>query len=88
MNDFELTEEIIYCLTNIIQRKHKSQLEIHYNKKKRVPRVIGDQYRFRVCFRTMVEFGMRYSSSPGAITVKSHVKEVKAVVADKKHFVI
>ena len=66
MNDYKvdnyaLNEEIDYCIDGLTANKWEKEIAVYLTKGKMPTKVIGDLTRFRICMRTLLEFGIRYS---------------------------
>lgn len=67
MKDFKtenyvLSEEIDYCLDGLTAGKREKVIEVFLTKGQLPKQVLGDLRKFRICMRTLLEFGIKYTS--------------------------
>jgi hypothetical protein len=90
MDDYEienyvLSEEIDYCLDGLTASKWDKEIEVFLTKGHLPKQVLGDLRKFRICMRTLLEFGIKYSSDH-QMYVKCEFKEFTP--EPERHFVI
>jgi len=56
-----LSEEIDFCLDGLTASKWEKEIEVYLTKGELPRKVLGDLTRFRICMRTLLEFGIKYS---------------------------
>jgi len=59
--NYVLSEEIDFCLDGLTASKWEKYIEVFLTKGQLPNKVFGDLTRFRMCLRTMLEFGIKYS---------------------------
>ena len=61
VDNYALNEEIDYCIDGLTANKWEKEIAVYLTKGKMPTKVVGDLTRFRICMRTLLEFGIRYS---------------------------
>lgn len=61
IENYLLTDEIEYCLDGLTASKWDKEIEVFLSKGELPRKVIGDLEKFRICLKTMLEFGIKYS---------------------------
>ena len=69
-----LSDEIDYCLDVLTASKWDKEIEVYLSRGQLPNQVMGDLEKFRICFRTMLEFGIKYSNDD-TMQVKCEFKE-------------
>ena len=67
--------------------KWENEIQIFLTKGLLPQHVLGDLTRFRICLRTLLEFGIKYSID-NTMQVKCEIKEFKEFLPQRRHFVI
>lgn len=83
IENYVLSEEIDYCIDGLTASKLQKEVEIYLTKGELPRKVYGDLTRFRICMRSMLDFGIQYSKD-NQMQVKSEFK----AYTPNKHFVI
>ena len=68
-----LSDEIDFCIEGLTASKWEKEIEIYLTKGEMPRKVLGDLTRFRICIRTMLDFGMKFSID-NQMSVKSEFK--------------
>lgn len=85
IENYVLSEEIDYCLDGLTASKWEKEIEVFLTKGHLPKQVLGDLRKFRICMRTLLEFGIKYSSDH-QMYVKCEFKEFTP--EPERHFVI
>ena len=81
---YVLSEEIDFCLDGLTASKWEKEIEVFLTKGELPRKVNGDLNKFRICMRTLLEFGIKYT-----VNNKMDVKcEFQSFTIPEKHFVI
>lgn len=62
IENYVLSEEIDFCLDGLTASKWEKEIEVFLTKGTLPKQVLGDLKKFRICMRTLLEFGIKYSS--------------------------
>lgn len=71
--NYVLNDEIDFCIEGLTASKWEKEIEIYLTKGEMPRKVLGDLMRFRICIRTMLDFGMKFSID-NQMSVKSEFK--------------
>jgi hypothetical protein len=61
IENYVLSEEIDFCLDGLTASKWEKEIEVFLTKGHLPKQVLGDLRKFRICMRTLLEFGIKYS---------------------------
>lgn len=61
IENYVLSDEIDFCIEGLTASKWEKEMEIYLTKGEMPRKVLGDLTRFRICIRTMLDFGIKYS---------------------------
>ena len=87
MDIYNLNEEIEYCLDGLTATINDDKLfRVDLYRGKLPKSVIGDVNRFRMCFRTLLDFGTKYSTN-NQMQVRCEVDQMKEM-NKKQMFII
>lgn len=59
--NYMLSEEIDFCLDGLTASKWEKEVQVYVTKGELPRKVNGDLTRFRNCFRTLLQFGIKYN---------------------------
>lgn len=62
IENYVLSEEIDYCLDGLTASKWEKEIEVFLTKGHLPKQVLGDLRKFRICLRSLLEFGIKYTS--------------------------
>jgi len=85
IENYVLSEEIDFCLDGLTASKWEKEIEVFLTKGHLPKQVLGDLRKFRICMRTLLEFGIKYSCD-NQMYVKCEFKEFTP--EPERHFVI
>ena len=61
LENYVLSDEIDFCIDGLTASNWKKEIEIYLTKGDLPRKVYGDLNRFRICIRSMLDFGIKYS---------------------------
>lgn len=62
VENYVLSEEIDFCLDGLTAGNWEDkEIEVYYTKGDLPRKVLGDITKFRICMRTLLEFGIKYT---------------------------
>ena len=85
--NYSLTDEIDLCLSGFIANRWDKNIQVLLPSSELPPLVVGDLSKFRICFRTLLEFGIKYCAN-AKFEMKCKVERMLQEVEGRKMMLI